>query len=156
MSRRKPTHLKLIEGNPGKGKIKPEPAGIGVPRCPDYFNDDHRILWEIIVSEVPKGLLTASDNVLLEGMVVSWKRYRDATIRIIEDGMMITDKDGATRRNPYLMIQSKALEEMNAAGAKMGLSPIDRQKLDLDPRQPGYKDPMEYALGADFRKHSGL
>ena len=154
--RAKPTHLKIIEGNPGKGKITPEPLGKGLPSCPKYFDDEHRRLWQKIVDEAPAGLLTGSDNIVLEALAVEWQRYRRATMEIMDSGEMQVDKDGTVRRSPWLMIQSKALEAMNTWSAKIGLSPIDRQKLDLDPRLPGYKDPMETTLSAEFRKYSGL
>jgi hypothetical protein len=44
----KPTHLKLIEGNPGKRPIRmgPERPATAMPEPPDHLNDDARTEWD--------------------------------------------------------------------------------------------------------------
>lgn len=67
----KPTHLKVVTGNPHQHKIndqEPEAAGpLGAP--PEEWSADHKQMWHEIVESAPHGVLTASDHILIETAV---------------------------------------------------------------------------------------
>jgi len=69
---------KILEGNPGKGKInKNEPEGkgnLGFP--PDYFNDAQREIWAEVVSLIPDYIATNSDSVVVEVLVNALSKLR--------------------------------------------------------------------------------
>lgn len=67
----KPTHLKIVTGNPHQHKLndrEPEPAGpLGDP--PEDWPADYKAMWHEIVESAPNGVLTASDHILIETAV---------------------------------------------------------------------------------------
>ena len=85
---RKPTVLKLLEGNPGHQRLnKREPRGVGhacyLP-CPDYLMGTSRDEWVRLVDTCP--WLTASDRPAVEGAAVSYSIYRQALVQVEQSG----------------------------------------------------------------------
>ena len=66
--RPKPSRLRLIQGNPGKRPIndrEPETAGpLGNP--PESWTPAQAAIWDELVANVPRGILTRSDRLLVE------------------------------------------------------------------------------------------
>jgi hypothetical protein len=68
--RPKPTHLKLIAGNPGKRRLndaEPQPEG-NLFEPPDWLDAEHRDLWSYAIANAPAGMLKRLDR---EALVVS-------------------------------------------------------------------------------------
>jgi phage terminase small subunit len=97
----KPTHLKLVEGNPGKRKInRKEP----VPRNkllspPGHFNEEQQATWTYFIANSPKGLLKAVDTSLLAAYVMAVYFHREATIKL-QHSPIILKEPAEYRFNP--------------------------------------------------------
>ena len=77
----KPTHVKLVTGNPGKRPLnEDEPEFVsGIPEPPDFLFDDARVVWDKLASELhQKGVLTEMDFAPLAGFCQAWARWDQA------------------------------------------------------------------------------
>lgn len=144
----KPTHLKLIEGNPGRRplpKSEPKPAG-DLTAAPDYFDDDQRATWDHAIANAPLGLLKQLDRDTLAVWVVArvmhakavqLQRKLDATSAL---PMLTRTRDGNVVQSPYLPIINKQAALMLKAAAELGFTPSSRSRVSLD-NDPGNDGP---------------
>ena len=76
----KPTHLKVVEGNPGRRKLndkEPKPRG-NLYDPPDWLTDAQRAGWEYAIESAPFGLLKRLDRSVLTAWVVAEDLHRQA------------------------------------------------------------------------------
>lgn len=111
--RPKPTHLKIVTGNPGKRKLndaEPQSGGpVGDP--PKNWNASQRALWAEIVTMSPAGVLTESDRHIVELAVRLLAQIR-----------------GAKEVAPALATQFRTCL------AELGMTPSARSRLSTAPR----------------------
>src|SRR5580765_5971703 len=95
---RRPTHLKVLEGNPGKKKLPPhEPTPIQPRRAPPaHLSVVEKRLWREVVGSMPEGLYTRADKGVLERYVVAWAEHRSLTGKIAEVGDLVQGRLGIT------------------------------------------------------------
>jgi P27 family predicted phage terminase small subunit len=136
-----PTYLKLIRGNPGCRKIKPEPQP-RVPRTapepPDFLSDEARAEWARIVPQLRcLGLLTALDVTVAAAYCQSFGRWVAAE-RILakmaaEDpdtkGLTITGTMGVPMLNPMLKVARLSAADMLRFSCEFGFSPAARTRI---------------------------
>ncbi len=82
----KPTHLKLVQGNPGKRRIKnsPEPDKKRPP-CPSFMKHEARKAWKYACDQLEKmGTLGSSDQAIIAGYCTQWEIMVLATRRLHE------------------------------------------------------------------------
>ena len=144
----KPTAVKLLEGNPGQRRIKPEPQPArGVPSCPAWLDPDAKREWRRVTPELDRlGVLTLIDRAALSA-------YCQAAARVMQAERVLTDKgltaetyreglDGdmyltgiVTR--PEVGIALKYYGVMKTYLVEFGLTPASRTKLAaVDTSQP--------------------
>jgi len=85
----KPTHLKLIEGNPGKRPIRtgPERSATTMPEPPDLLNADARTEWERVAHGLHAlRLLENVDRAALAAYCTAYARWVQAERAIAEMG----------------------------------------------------------------------
>jgi P27 family predicted phage terminase small subunit len=61
-------------------------------------------------------------------MAVAWATFREITLALNEK-TVVRGKDGNVVRNPLLIVQKQAAEEMHLCGMALGLSPYARTRL---------------------------
>lgn len=131
---RKPTVLKVLEGNPGKrplpkGEPKPIPKA---PDCPSVLDREGRKEWRRIVAELePLGLLTRIDMAALAGYCMAYSRWVGAENMIRKHGMLVKSPNGYPMQSPYLAIANKAIDQMKAFLTEFGMTPASRSRIDL-------------------------
>ena len=129
---KKPTALKLLEGNPGhrtiKEEIKPNPI---IPDKPKFLKKEASDEWDRISIKLEKlGLLSEIDGAALAGYCQSWRRWIEAERDIDELGMTFTaEKTGYQQQIPQVGIAHNCLKLMSIYIGKFGLSPSDRSGL---------------------------
>jgi P27 family predicted phage terminase small subunit len=140
---RKPTHLKLLQGNPGKRRLnrnEPQPLKApAVPEPPGYLNGHAAAEWRRIAPELyHMGLLTIADETVLGVYCDAYERWRlavDAWTRVQErdamfSGLMVkSGKRGTPIQNPLFLAMRQATSDMMRAGAEFGFSPAARARL---------------------------
>ena len=149
MNRPKPTHLKIIQGNPGKrpiNKREPKPK-LGIPPCPEHLGDEARKEWHRsaqLLAEV--GLLSQIDRAALAAYCVAWGRWVEAEEQLRKTGLLVKTKspNGFPIQSPFLAIANKAMRQMHSLLAEFGMTPSARSRFKTG--SPDSKDPFDDLL----------
>jgi P27 family predicted phage terminase small subunit len=139
----KPTHLKLIEGNPGKRPIRAgrtRPVTV-MPEPPEHLNDDAREEWHRVAHGLyALRLLETVDRATLAAYCVAYARWVQAERAIAEmgkrdmltRGLMIKTSNGNAIQNPLVGTANKAASDMVRYAAEFGMTPSARVRLSVD------------------------
>lgn len=130
----KPTHLKVVTGNPGKralNKKEPKPQG-NLVDAPDWFNDEQKASWAYAINSAPWGLLKRVDRSVLVAWVVAEVLHRQAAQRLTTAGMLIKTPNGMPVQSPLLSIVNKQAQIMMKAAGEMGFTPASRSRVESD------------------------
>ena len=133
----KPTHLKLLEGNPGKRDLpKNEPVPrAAFPEKPDDFTTGAASdCWDRIVVELEAmAILHSADRDALVMYCEAWGTYRTAQVSVGK-GILInrgTDKEPHPVTNPAWRIGRDAMSILMRLGESFGLTPAARARIEL-------------------------
>jgi P27 family predicted phage terminase small subunit len=151
--RPKPTHLKLITGNPGR---RPLPVGearlaAALPSAPPHLSPDAVTEWERVAQELfTAGLLAALDRAALAAYCQAYSRWAQAERALTEmgrrdqltAGLMIKTTGGNAIQNPLVGIANKAAADMVRYAAEFGMTPSARTRIQAAP-PAGVSDPSE-------------
>lgn len=141
MTARKPTALRVIEGNPSHRPLpanepKPQPVA---PRCPIWLAPEAKREWYRVAPELERlGLLTIIDKAALAGYCQAWAEWR-ATVDYLGDpdvGYTFTTPNGYIQQRPEVAIGQKALQFVRAFCADFGLSPSSRSRMSVGKLEP--------------------
>ena len=143
----KPTHLKLLEGNPGhrplnRNEPKPRPT---VPYCPSHLSKEAKKEWRRIVPELAAvGPITRIDRAALAMYCEAWGRWLEAEEALRKYGVMVKSPSGFPMQSPYLAVANKAMEQMRGLLTEFGMSPASRTRISV--QEPSDFDPEAEAL----------
>lgn len=136
-----PTHLKLLRGNPGKGKInRDEPQPLVPDACPEppsFLSAYAAEEWRRVAAELHRlHLLTVIDTGPLAAYCVAfgeWRTARETLDRIAKgDPVMhglLLKRDRAVVQNPLVYVARKAAQDMVRYAGEFGLSPAARVRI---------------------------
>ncbi len=148
--KRKPTHMRLLEGNAGHRPINPnEPAPErGVPTCPSHLSKRAKQTFRKLGKQLDAiGVITKADGLALELLVSAYDEYRDARDLIHEaaeekkfEGQTVEMKDGLIyrsltangiilRAHPANALATNAWRRVASMLAEFGLTPASRSKV---------------------------
>lgn len=139
----KPTHLKLLEGNPGKRPLpanepKPEPLR-DAPEPPAHLSREAREEWARLAPElVAQQLLTALDRGALAAYCQAYGRWVQAegaltAMRdrdLLTHGLMIKTVGGNAIQNPLVGTANRAMELLMKASTEFGMTPSARTRVE--------------------------
>ncbi len=139
----KPTHLKLIEGNPGTRPIRtgPERPITTMPEPPDHLNADARTEWDRVAHGLHAlRLLETVDRAALAAYCTAYARWVQAERAIAEmgkrdmltGGLMIKTSNGNAIQNPLVGTANKAASDMVRYAAEFGMTPSARVRPEVD------------------------
>jgi P27 family predicted phage terminase small subunit len=83
---------------------------------------------DVTASLAATGMLTATDLVLLESWCIARGDLIDAELQL-KRGMIIEDADGNKRRNPWMMVRNRAIDQLRQLAGEFGFSPSSRARL---------------------------
>jgi P27 family predicted phage terminase small subunit len=132
----RPTHLKVLEGNPGKRPLrknepKPPPT---VPHCPRHLSDEAKKEWRRVTPLLDTlGLLTQIDRAALAMYCEAWGRWVEAEDCLKRYGVMVKSPSGFPMQSPYLAVANKAIEQMRGLLSEFGMSPASRTRISVEP-----------------------
>jgi P27 family predicted phage terminase small subunit len=131
----KPTKLKLLQGTFRKDRApKHEPEPRGIATCPVGLDPDAKAEWKRIAPELTRlGLLTSVDRAAFSAYCASYATWKHADKDIQERGFTITTTRGLVK-NPSVLIASDALKVMRVYIAMFGMSPSDRTRISVTPK----------------------
>lgn len=141
----KPSAIRELEGNRSKTPIPNTLSGLGRPVCNPDLTTAEQQYWYAICDALPAILLSRADEQVLDRMAIAWARFWKCRELIAEEGLLVNTPDGR-RRNPLLMVERDARDEMHRCGEVLGLSPVARTRITVvDPATSS--DPTELLLG---------
>lgn len=140
----KPRHLKVLDGNPGKRALKPEPRPTPkVPSVPTWMSKEAKAEWKRIVPELDKvGLLTLVDRGALAVYCEAWSTFQAASADVNKNGLTIEverqrfsrngdllSTDTILVRNPAIQTAKDSTGIIKAFATEFGLTPFSRSRL---------------------------
>ncbi|MHB0934888.1 MAG: phage terminase small subunit P27 family [Armatimonadota bacterium] len=151
---RKPTHLKVLTGNPGKRKLpenEPAPPPQAKPPGPPAYLKDKtaRKEWKRVAPILhAMKVLTLADITALAAYCTAFARWQYAEDKlaaaILIDDLVSETDNGYPVQNAYLAIANKAMEQMHKFMVEFGLSPASRSRVKTV--ETPKDDPMEAYL----------
>jgi P27 family predicted phage terminase small subunit len=135
----KPTHLRLLHGNPRKEPLPTdEPEGVGILWAPPaWFDDEQRAQWNYAIENASPGLLTGTDREVLVVWTVASVEHARAAQEVRKLGQVVKTKEGNAIQNPFLPVVNRQALIMLRAGAEMGFSPSSRASIGRGEPLPG-------------------
>jgi P27 family predicted phage terminase small subunit len=134
MPARKPTRLKILEGNPGKRPLndrEPMPKR-GRPKCPPWLDAEAKRKWKALIPELDRiGLLTLVDGDALAAYCRAWSAFRTAAETLAREGHTVETAKGGTRAHPAANQLFQAMSAIRQFAALFGLDPSSRGKLSV-------------------------
>ncbi len=127
-----PTRLKVLRGNPGQRQLNAREPQIAaaVPDPPDWLGEDAREKWADLVAVLGDlGILTHVDADVLTLYCETWVEWKEATLQIRESGYVVESPKGDLKASPYVMIRSKALQQLRTLEAELGMTPSSRSRV---------------------------
>lgn len=130
--RRKPTKLKILQGNPGKRPIKKDEIDpkVEAPGPPAHLSKNAKIEWRRIVKIlVDLELMSKMDRTALAAYCVAYDRWAEAEKKIQMEGLTIETTNGNIIQNPSVGIANKAMLILHRFLVEFGMTPAARTKV---------------------------
>jgi len=150
----KPTHLKIVGGNPGRrplNKSEPKPR-VSLPAVPEHLSEVAKTEWRRLARELYViGLLTRIDRAALAAYCQAWSDWVEAEDQLAKYGKVVRspvrtitrrrqgtgDEEtetagGHPMQSPYLAIRNRALEVMHKFLTEFGMTPASRSRISVD------------------------
>ena len=134
--RPKPTHLKVIQGNPGKRALNPrEPKPTySAPTCPAHLNPTAKAEWKRLAPQLELlRMISQLDRAALAAYCQAYGRWVEAERKLSETPTLIKLPSGYIQPSPWLAIANKQLELMHKFQGELGLSPASRSRVSISP-----------------------
>lgn len=117
----KPTHLKVLEGNPGKralNKNEPKPQA-KIPSCPSHLDKEAKVEWRRISKQLLQlGLLTEIDRAALAAYCQAWSRWVYAENKISE--LVELEKQASAKATQLALTGQEQLGALTAEIDRLG------------------------------------
>lgn len=138
--KKKPTALRVFEGNPGHVPIgneaKPDPS---IPTPPDHLSDVALVEWRRVTPHLSAiGLLSQIDRASLAAYCQAYARWVEAETAMAKYGaVLFTREQKWPVLSPYYTIAMQSAKQMKEFMSEFGMSPASRVglKVDGDARQ---------------------
>lgn len=150
--KRKPTHLKLMEGNRGKRPLnphEPKPKRV-IPSPPAHLTPEALVHWgrfSVILDRM--GVLTEADGAALEQVCLLYQELIDLRAAVAKEGRTYqsVNRDGATmgRPNPSVAMLADTDRRFRGWLSDFGLTPTARTRIVSEVE--GTSDPAERYFG---------
>ena len=132
--KRKPTKLRLLEGNPGKRPLPQEPdyPSIADDEPPEWLGEEGRTEWARVLDLVRSvGLYTGVDRAILASYCLTWEQMVEAQEKVREQGTVIYTESGEPKRSPWVVTLEKSQQSLRLLCSEFGFSPASRSKVSL-------------------------
>ena len=173
---KKPTKLKILEGNPGKRSLpvdepQPQPALLA---CPSFIKGPARKEWRRIVPELYLlGLLSQLDRAALAAYCIAFGQLQEVEHELsrmkklnrevsklrkknpamkvaVSNGMVSITSNGNAVIEPLLSVRKQAFEQMKSFLTEFGMTPASRTRISAA-RHAEETDPLDRLLNTRKR-----
>ena len=133
----KPTHLKLLAGNPGKKPLntrEPSPKK-GIPRCPEWLTEDAKLAFRRLTETLKDmGIVSLSDRDAMTSYAQVYSLWKEMSLFIQKHGVGYPIKDDKGNLKgfgqfPQVAVQRNCLVLMKAYQQEFGLTPASRSRV---------------------------
>lgn len=142
----KPTHLKLLAGNPGKRKVnrrEPRPkAGRVTP--PSWLGKLAKQEWRRVLAAMPAELYTKADRQALAQYCQNTARIRELEGIVTDLGYTCTTDKGYVMQRPEFAMLKNLQQVQIRLMTELGLTPSSRSRIQM-PEAPK-EDPIDALL----------
>jgi len=139
----KPTHLKLITGNPGRRALNTKEPSLpsALPSPPTHLSDEAKIEWDRVAEDLYRiGILTNIDRAVLAAYCQAYGRWVSAELALTEmakndevtHGLTVKTINGNILQNPMVGMANKAMADMVRYAAEFGMTPSARSRINTD------------------------
>jgi P27 family predicted phage terminase small subunit len=159
--RPKPTHLKIVTGNPGKraiNKREPKPKR-EIPSCPAYLSDTAKVAWgrlSVLIDRM--GILTEADGAALERLCDCYAEILECRELIAKNGRTYASIRGLggedspieqvlMKANPAVAMLADADRRFKSYLVEFGLTPAARSKVHGKSDDDEKTDPLSEFFG---------
>ena len=130
--RRRPTHLKLVEGRHYRlNKHEPVPEG-ALSEAPEFFTATQRAVWDYVIQNAPRGLLKRLDAATLQAWVAAKCLHDEAMKALQSSPRIIKSPNGMPVQSPWIQILNKQASIMQRLSLDLGFSPAARARISLE------------------------
>lgn len=129
----KPTHMKRLQGNPGKRPLnarEPKPNG-NLKAPPSHFSVEQIAVWNYAIENAPPGLLKNLDLSTLEVWTTACVLHREAMELVRKDGLVVTAPSGYLMANPALSSLNTQAGIMLKSAGELGFTPSSRSRISI-------------------------
>ncbi len=103
-----------------------------MPARPGWLAPAAKREWSRLAPDLVRlGLLTPIDRIEFSMICQCWALYEEANKDIQENGTTFTTETGYQGPRPSVALMVKMMDKIIQLGAKFGLSPSDRARIDL-------------------------
>ncbi len=139
----KPTHLKVVTGNPGKRQLnenEPRPD-LSIPAPPPHLSDEAKVEWGRVCDQLYRlKLLSDIDRASLAAYAQAYGRWVQAERALakmaesdgVTKGLLVKTRNGNAIQNPLVGTANKAMADMMRYAAEFGMTPSARSRLSTD------------------------
>jgi P27 family predicted phage terminase small subunit len=142
---KKPTALKILEGNPGHQKLnthEPTPP-VKLPAPPKHLSTDAKKVWKRIGPKfAAMGVMSGVDEAAFSMLCESYAAWCDLIVKAREHGPIIK-VNGQPVPNPYLTRADKEAEKVRKLLQEFGGSPAARARLTVNGNPNTLTDDLE-------------
>lgn len=126
---RKPTAVREIQGNPSNRPMPVEPEIKGSIKMPRTLTPAAKIVWKNVTGAMVKGVFKPTDTYILAAYCEQVAAHDEAVAKIAQNGSVSVGSQGQEIVSPWVRIRNEAASKVVTLGAKLGLSPADRQSI---------------------------
>lgn len=149
----KPTHLKVVAGNPGKRPLNDREPQFTLARItpPRHLSKTARAEWRRVLKELQvQGVVTVVDRAALAAYCQAYARWADAEDAFaamqteaakkgdLSKALLVKTKTGNYIQNPLVGACNRAMELMLRAAVEIGMTPSARSRI---VQTPGVRRP---------------
>lgn len=142
----KPSHLKLVTGNPGKRKLnkkEPKPRR-EIPSPPDHLSDRARVAWGSLSAKLDRlGILTELDDLALERVCELVAEIVEHKADIRQHGRYVKVGLAKGKLRPVVRLLADADKRLRAWMTEFGLTPSSRSRINAHDNENPNADPAE-------------
>ena len=145
---KKPTALKVLEGNPGKKPLpenEPKPAPL-MPNCPEWLDDEAKWFWNEYGPKLNKlGLLTEIDGPAFIMICKYWSDWVKYSNDYDKNGVKLVYESGHEQIRVEVSMAKDAAKMIKSLLQEFGMTAASRSNISLNLPE-GEEDKMEGLL----------
>lgn len=160
--KREPAHLQLVKGNPKKKSGQELTTRARrtaahrkqIPTPPPHLSIEAKREWKRVCKYLESmGMITVLDRAILATYCAHYGRWviAERKLKELKPANWVTETEsGFQQKTPWLQIATQSMNDMNKAGASLGMNPIDREDVPIHPVDNGASEETEQSEEDSF------